>query len=392
MSGWIEVIRSRTPIGWLQLRRNRTRFLIALCGIAFADLLMFMQLGVLGAALDTSSLFHNLLQADIVLISHEARDLQNSGTIPRSRLYQAESDQGIESGSPMYIGFLDWRAPITNHRWSMMVIGTDPDVPGVLLGNVQTEKEILKQPDTVLFDRLSRGDYKQTLQLLDHGVSVKGEINRTSVYLAGTYKLGAAFGSDGSLIGSETTFLHLFPSHSQRAITLGLLRVKPGQDATTVAAALCRKMSSDVHVMTRGEFIQYARNFQAESTPIGFIFGLGTLMGFIVGMAMVYQVLSTDVADHLPEYATLKAMGFTNLYLLGIITEECLILATIGFLPGLAAGELLMMVMHIATALPTSLPPSRMLLVFALTLFLCLVSGFIAARRLRTADPAEVFA
>jgi len=392
MKRWIETFRNRTPIGWLQLRHNRTRFLIALGGIAFADLLMFMQLGVLGAALDTSSLFHNLLQADIVLISHEARDLQNSGTIPRARLYQAQSEHGIRSGSPMYIGFLDWRAPITNHRWSMMVIGTDPDDPGVLLGNLQEEKEILKQPDTVLFDRLSRGDYKQTLQLLDRGVPVKGEINRTSVYLAGTYKLGAAFGSDGSLIGSETTFLHLFPAHSQRAITLGLLRVQTGQDPALVAASLRHKMSSDVHVMTRAEFIQYARNFQAKSTPIGFIFGLGTLMGFIVGMAMVYQVLSTDVADHLPEYATLKAMGFTNSYLLGIITEECLILATIGFFPGLAAGELLMKVMHLATALPTSLPLSRMLLVFGLTLFLCLVSGFVAARRLRTADPAEVFA
>lgn len=91
-----------------------------------------------------------------MLISPEARDLQNAGTIPRARLYQAQSEIGIQSGSPMYIGFLDWRAPITNHRWSMMVICTDPDDPGVLLGNLQEEKEILKQPDTVLFDRLAR--------------------------------------------------------------------------------------------------------------------------------------------------------------------------------------------------------------------------------------------
>ena len=244
----------------------------------------------------------------------------------------------------------------------------------------------------MIFDRLSRGNFKNALLSLDAGKAVKAEIDRTTVTLAGTFKLGAAFGVDGSLIGSETSFLHLFPQHSSRAITLGLLYLQPGAEAQTVKQALQRRMSSDVRVLTRAEFIQHARDFQAKNTPVGFIFGLGTMMGFIVGLAMVYQVLSTDVGDHLAEYATFKAMGFTNSYLLGIIAEESIILAAIGFVPGLLAGEALMKIMHIATDLPTSLPLSRMILVFVLTLVLCLVSGFIAARRVRTADPAEVFA
>jgi len=204
--------------------------------------------------------------------------------------------------------------------------------------------------------------------------------------------LGAAFGLDGTLIGSETTFLHLFPTRSPKSITLGLLQVNPGQDPIAIAALLKSKMAGDVDVMTRAEFVQHAKTYQGKHTPIGFIFGLGTVMGFIVGMVMVYQVLSTDVADHLAEYATFKAMGFTNTYLVGIIVEECFILATIGFIPGLIAGEGLMKLMHIATALPTSLPFSRMVLVFLLTFVLCMASGVIASRRLRKADPAEVFA
>ena len=383
--------RNRTPVGWLQLRRNRTRMLVAVGGIAFADLLMFMQLGVFAAALDTSALFHNTLQADLVLISPEARDLQNSGTIPRSRFYQAQGEPGIAGGSAMYVGFLDWRAPLSNERRSMMVIGTDPDRPGLDVEGVQDAKQLFKQPNTMIFDRLSRGNFKSALFSLDAGKAVKAEIDRTTVMLAGTFKLGAAFGVDGSLIGSETSFLHLFPQHSSRAITLGLLYLQPGAEAQTVKQSLQRRMSSDVRVLTRAEFIQHARDFQAKNTPVGFIFGLGTVMGFIVGLAMVYQVLSTDVGDHLAEYATFKAMGFTNSYLLGIIAEESVILAAIGFVPGLLAGEALMKIMHIATDLPTSLPLSRMILVFVLTLVLCLVSGFMAARRVRTADPAEVF-
>jgi putative ABC transport system permease protein len=387
-----QTILSRTPIGWLQLRRNKARFFVALGGIAFADLLMFMQLGVLGAALDTSALLNNLLQADIVLISPEARDIQNSATIPRSRLYQAEGQPGIASGTAMYIGFLDWRSPFNAERRSMLIVGTDPDNPGVGLVDVQQQKESLKRPDTVIFDRLSRGNYPLTLKLLDHGQPVTAEIDRRTLTIIGTFRLGAAFGLDGTLIGSETTFLHLFPTRSPKSITLGLLQVSPGQNPIAVAALLKSKMVGDVDVMTRAEFVQHAKTYQGKHTPIGFIFGLGTVMGFIVGMVMVYQVLSTDVADHLAEYATFKAMGFTNAYLVGIIVEECFILATIGFVPGLIAGEGLMKLMHIATALPTSLPFSRMVLVFLLTFVLCMVSGIIASRRLRKADPAEVFA
>jgi putative ABC transport system permease protein len=383
---------SRTPIGWLQLRRNKARFFVALGGIAFADLLMFMQLGVLGAALDTSALLNNLLQADIVLISPEARDIQNSATIPRSRLYQAEGQPGIASGTAMYLGFLDWRSPFNAERRSMLIVGTDPDNPGIGLVDVQRQKESLKRPDTVIFDRLSRGNYPVTLKQLDKGQPVTAEIDRRTLTVIGTFRLGAAFGLDGTLIGSETTFLHLFPTRSPKSITLGLLRVSPGQDPIAVAALLKSKMADDVDVMTRAEFVQHAKTYQGKHTPIGFIFGLGTVMGFIVGMVMVYQVLSTDVADHLAEYATFKAMGFTNAYLVGIIVEECFILATIGFVPGLIAGEGLMKLMHIATALPTSLPFSRMVLVFLLTFVLCMVSGIIASRRLRRADPAEVFA
>ncbi len=366
--------------------------LVAVCGIAFADLLMFMQLGVFAAALDTSALFHNVLKADLILISPEARDLQNSGTIPRTRLYQAEDDGEVASGSAMYVGFLDWRAPISGERRSMMIVGTDPEKPGLAVDGVQKARELLKQPDTMIFDRLSRGNFTAALRLLDAGTPVTAEIDRRTITIADSFRLGAAFGVDGALIGSETSFLHLFPQHSARAITLGLLYLHPGADPQAAEGSLQARMSSDTRVMTRAEFIQHARDFQAKNTPVGFIFGLGTLMGFIVGLAMVYQVLSTDVADHMPEYATLKAIGFSNSYLLGIIAEESVILAAIGFIPGLVAGEVLMKIMHFATDLPTGLPPSRMVLIFLLTLFLCLGSGFLAARRIRTADPAEVFA
>lgn len=387
----LRALANRTPLGWLQLRHNRTRFIIALAGITFADLLMFMQLGVLAAALDSSALFHNQVQADIVLVSPEARDIANSGTIPRARVFQALEVPGVVEASPLYVGFLDWRTPLTGERKTMMVVGMDPNRPALDLPALTTRQSELKLPDTVLFDRLARGNFTAMLAVLDQGKPVKAEINRRTVTVTSSFSLGATFNTDGTLIGNETTFLHLFPNRDSGSVTFGLVNIAPTADRQRVVADLKRKFPDDVNVLTREEFIQNARDFQLRYTPIGFIFGLGTVMGFLVGLVMVYQILSSDVADHMSEYATFKAMGYTDLYLLGIIIEESLILACLGFIPGLISGFGIMRLIHAGTALPVSFPMTRIAGVFLLTLGMCIVSGFIAARRIRQADPAEIF-
>ncbi|HNJ41620.1 MAG TPA: FtsX-like permease family protein, partial [Acidobacteriota bacterium] len=254
-----------------------------------------------------------------------------------------------------------------------------------------TRQSELKLPDTVLFDRLARGNFTAMLAVLDQGKPVQAEINRRTVSVTSSFSLGATFNTDGTLIGNETAFLHLFPNRDSGSVTFGLVTIAPTADRQRVVADLKRKFPDDVNVLTREEFIQDARDFQLRYTPIGFIFGLGTVMGFLVGLVMVYQILSSDVADHMSEYATFKAMGYTDLYLLGIMIEESLILAGLGFIPGLISGFGIMRLIHAGTALPVSFPMTRIAGVFLLTLGMCIVSGFIAARRIRQADPAEIF-
>ena len=82
--------------------------------------------------------------------------------------------------------------------------------------------------------------------------------------------------------------------------------------------------------MPREEDLRY----QQTRRPTGIIFGFGVLIGVLVGLVIVYQVLSTDVADHLREYATFKAMGYGPGFFLGVVFEEALILGIMGFMPG----------------------------------------------------------
>jgi putative ABC transport system permease protein len=114
-------------------------------------------------------------------------------------------------------------------------------------------------------------------------------------------------------------------------------------------------------------------------------------VGFIVGIVIVYQILYADVSDHLPEYATLKAMGYTDTYLLGVLVQEALILAILGYLPAFFLSFGLYKLTFAATLLPIYMKVDRAITVFIMTVIMCSVSGAIALRKLRSADPADIF-
>jgi putative ABC transport system permease protein len=387
----IKQLQRRTPLGWLQLSHEKSRLLVALSGIAFADVLMFMQLGFEAALYDSNTRLHRSLQADIVLISPQARNLQSMSLFSRRRLYQAMDVPGVKSAEPMYVSNSIWKNPQTRRETGVLVIGFNPDKPAFDLPDVNQQLQTLKLLDNALFDRGARGQYQQAIARIDQGQILTTEIERRRIRIAGLFKVGASFGADGSLITSDQNFLRIFPRRQSSNISLGLIRVKPGYDAQQVAKALQAHLRDDVKVLTHAEFIEFENNFWRTNSPIGFIFSLGVSMGFVVGVIIVYQVLSTDVNAHIREYATFKAVGYRNYYLLSVIFEEALILALLGFIPGLAVSLGLYQVTRAATNLPMYMNLFRGIQVIFLTFIMCAISGAIATRKLQSTDPADMF-
>ena len=201
----------------------------------------------------------------------------------------------------------------------------------------------------------------------------------------------ASFAADGNLITSDSTFLRLFPERQPHEIDIGLLKLKANTDIQQVRSALQARLPKDVLVLTLDQLTTREKNYWANGSPIGFIFGIGTLIGFIVGLVIVYQILYSDVSDHLPEYATLKAMGYSDNYLVSVLVQEALILAVLGFFPGFMLSTGLYLVTKSATLLPIGMTLSRALLVLVLTIIMCTASGGVALRKLQSADPADVF-
>jgi len=381
----------KIPLAWLQLKREKTRLAVALAGIAFADILMFMQLGFRDSLYYSNVRFHTSLQGDIVLINNQSNALLSMKTFSQRRLYKALDLPGVQTVHPIYVDYTAWKNPLTGRPRNLLVIGMNPEINIFNLAGVQENLDKLKLPDVVLYDRSSRQEYGPIAAEFEQGKSVIAEVNRRKIKVGGLFTLGASFGADGNLITSDVNFLRIFPQHQRGLINIGLVRLKPGADATVVAQSLRNFLSKDIKVLTKQEFIDYERNYWASSTAIGFIFTLGTIMGFIVGTVIVYQILYTEVADHLAEYATLKAIGYTHNYLLFVILQEALILAFLGYIPGFAVTMFLYDRARLATLLPIFMSSERAIMVLILTLIMCFASGTIAVRKLQSADPADIF-
>ena len=381
----------RIPLSWLLLTRQPVRLLVALAGISFAGILMFMQLGFRDGLFDASVTVHRLFDADIVLISPRSASSVRMAGFPRRRLVQSLADPEVEGVTPVHWGLMLWRNPETRRNRAILALGFNPDDPFFNDPSLDAKTGVLKQKGRILFDQLSRPEFGPIADWYRQGRVVETEIAGNRVRVEGLVSLGTSFGADGNLLTSTETFLDLMPQKPTGAIEVGLVRLKPGADAAQVVERLKERLPDDVSVLTKQGFIDFEQNYWKSSTSIGFIFTLGAAMGFVVGCVIVYQVLYTDVGDHLPEYATLMAMGYRLSHLLGVVMREGFYLAALGYVPAYLAGQGLYLFVRDATKLPVGMDLSRALTVLTMILVMCMLSALLAMRRLIDADPAEIF-
>ena len=384
-------MRYRVPLALLQLTHNKGRFLVTLAGVTFAVILMFMQLGFQDALYEDAITIHKSLKADLILISPKSTALFGTSTFDYRRLYDALKIPGVATASPFYQGWSPWKNPQDSSSREIVVLAFDPDKPVFNLPEVERHLDMIRRRDVVLFDRLSRSEYGPVAAQLTAGKPVYTEINSRQFEVKGLFELGGGImTADGLLIRSDLNFLRIV-GRSLNQINLGLLMVKPGFAPQQVSQQLESVLPQDVTVMTKQEFFEFEQNYWKQSSPIGFVFGIGTAMGFFIGAVIVYQILYTDITNHLAEYATLKAMGYGDIYLLKVVLQEAILLAILGFIPGLIISVGLYDFTRNAARLPMATNLERIVFILSLTILMCFISGAIAMNKLRAADPADIF-
>jgi putative ABC transport system permease protein len=382
------------PLAWLQLKRQPVRYLVAVTGIGFAALLMYMQLGFQSGLLNSATTFYEALNTDLVLISPGTLNSGNFQQFPESLLFNALGVEGVKQAIPLYVANINTQKLGGVKPTSLRLIGFAPDTKVLNLPDVIAESEVLKTPGYVLFDTLGnrntgpiaaafKSQGAQTMVLSDYTKTFR---------VMGLFKLGSTFAADSNLISSDTTAIQLaFRQINLGEISLGLLRLSPDADPKAIQTFLSKSYGKELQVLTKSELIAQERDYWNTASSFGVIFGFGTIMGLLVGGVVVYQVLYTDVSDHLKEYATLKAMGFADGFILLIVIQEAFLLGISSFIPATIISTGMYAFLTSASGIRIEMTGDKTLLVGALTLGVCAASAAIAIRRLQDADPASVF-
>ncbi|MEB3266562.1 MAG: ABC transporter permease DevC [Cyanobacteriota bacterium] len=382
----------RTPVAWLQLTNNPVKMLIGVAGVGFSNLLMFFQLGLVDAMYNSQRKPIYRLEADLVMVSSRYSNLGAMQSFQRSRLYQVLGVEGVEHVSPLRLARASWITPATRKSFDVYVYGVNLSLPSLNFPELEAERSRLQVLGTALFDRNSKAQYGEVAA----GVAAKGlfpvEINGLQTRVIGTFAMGSTFAADANLITGESTFLYLFPKVDRRLIELGLIRLRPGASVLQAKREMAAIVGQrDVQVITRDELADLELTYWKRNSSVGFIFSLGVLVGFIVGSIIVYQILYGEVMNSLPQYATLKAMGYRDPFVIAIVIQQSALLAAIGFVPGLLLSAGLYQLLASVTKLTIFMTLNRALLVLLLTFVMCVGSGTLATRKLVQLDPADIF-
>ena len=392
---------ARKPLGWAQLTHRKVRLLVAMTGVAFSNILIFTQLGLRAMLFDGVTLVPDNLDGDLFLVSAYAPNI-DLGRFPKVYLYQADAVEGIASARPLYIEFSNWVNPEDLNRPNgvesgfqlfpnqVKILAFNPTQPVLAIPEVNQQLDRLSGPGAVLYDRLGQEKLGPIVEQFQQQGLVSTLMSNQRVYVTGLFSLGSTLFDNGHVVMSDWSYAQWYGQQSLERVNVGCLTLVPGADLEQIRQQLRAALPDSIRILTQLELAEAEQAFRA-SLPNGKVLNFGAMMGFVVGIVIVYQVLYTDVSEHLPEYATLKAMGYSDGTLLAVILQEALILAVLGFLPGYVASYGVYQLLVQITRVPLTMKTAVAMQVFVLTVVMCAVSGAIAMNKLRAADPAEVF-
>lgn len=386
----------KTPIAWLQLKYQKAQTIAALVGIAFITILLFMQIGFRAGFLGTLVDVPNLLRGDLVMLDSSAVSVLRPPAFSQHRLYQALAYDEVDNISPVYNASVAMRDNQGKPRLmrKIQVFGFPLAHPPFEIGAVDTQLEKLKRTKVFLLDEKSRPEFRSLIdQVATEGkrqIEIRAAGNQTRISLEGIFPLGANTSANSHMMTSDTTFFQVF-GRDRGQINIGLIYLKPDTDVGAFVEKIRNDLPDDVMVLDKRELISDEEYFYEFKTPIGAIFRFGLGAAIVVGIVILYQILFQLITKYLRDYATLKAIGFSHQMLRSIVLREALILAVMGFLPGFAISLYMYDLLTQVTSLRFTMTSEVAVSVLVAICMICLISAMLAIRKLREADPADLF-
>jgi putative ABC transport system permease protein len=401
-----------------------TRTLAAVAGMALAVVMVLLQLGFLEAVRITAALNYDQLDFDVAVVSAEFEQFYGPGQFPAARLTQARSLPEVTAARPLYTRMCLWRCPsyppatgrgpaaedgaTSSHnalmRWwlgarrprplqrrALLVLGVDPDrnpFRDPIRSQIAAAGSRLREADQVLLNDRSNPDFGW-----EQWPEFTGwELGNRRVDVIGPFSLTRSFGADAAVACVDTNFARaLGLSSLDGAVNFGLITLLPGSDPEECAARLTRALPHDVRVLSRRALYRLESDYWVGQTATGKIFSFGVFLTMVVAAVVVHQVLAGDIRDHLPEYATLKAMGYGDGDLARVIQAQAGLYAAACYLPAVLLAAVVYRATDRLANIPMVLTGANLLTALVVTAITSQVAGALTVRKLRLADPADLF-
>ncbi|EMI40462.1 FtsX-like permease family protein [Rhodopirellula sp. SWK7] len=384
----------RTPLAWKNLVNEPRRLFLAAAGVGFAAVLMFTQNGFRNALLDSPVQLIELMECDLVAISPARYMLPVDQRFPKDLLRRAMSDPAVSEVEPLLIELWLAQVRVAGKKSRPIRVVSVPDPGWLKIRGLSEVRHKLQPPGATLIDSKTRSEYgfaNDDAELASQVIELAGK----RIHVVGSVTIGTDFANEGTLMVQEREFAEYFPIRGNgrplEVVDVGMIRIHEGEDPAKVAARLTELAPRMWRVLSREDLQRQETDFWEGQTPVGKIFSIGTVMGFVVGVIICYQILFTSLQDAMPEFATLKAMGYPNRYFIGLVAQQSVYLSLFGFIPAVIVTWGLFWGLEHFSGLPMRLTIPRGLLVLGLTTSMCLISGLLALRKLLRADPASLF-
>lgn len=371
-------------VAWANLRQRPTRSMMAMIGIAFSIFLMFLQLGFLDSARRVSTQIFEFFEFDLAVVARDYQFLYSTPPFDRIRLTQLATSGDVTATFNLNIAGAHWLDPRSEYRSSLLLIGIEAKPGFIAEPALRRGLAALDGDRVILADAFSHADYG------DVGVGAKARIAGHEVVVAGQYALGPFFYADGSAIALDSAFARL-TGRGARQISFGLVQLRPGLKPAEAARTLAASLPNDVTVLTKDELIAQEQAYFVSVKPVGMMFRSGVVIALIVGVVILFQVLSTEINNHLKEYATMKAIGFGRSFVYGLGLLQTVLFGLLAFLAAVPISHVVFAQVREASHLPMAINPPLLLSVLALTLAMSAASALITLHRVRRADPAALF-
>jgi putative ABC transport system permease protein len=364
--------------------------------VAFAAILIFMELGFLNALLESTVQLLRKLNGDLIVISTVRYALPANERFDSRRLQELKGRDGVRAVYPVYMETVTaLLRPRHSRAYPIRVLGFPEHEPVFGLLPLAATAPKLLHPHTALADVASRSKYGIPTSTSQLG-AYRAELSGQRIEVVGHFRLGVDFATEGNLLMTANNFAAYFPQRAPgrdplSVVDLGVIQLMPGADLRTTQKSLQAALPDDVQILTRQELIDREREFWSTQAPVGYIFLVGASMGFIVGVIICYQVISTNISDYMDEFATLKAMGYTHTYFLRLMLFQSFYLSLIGFVPAVLLSYLCFSLLSMVTGLTMELTIGLAMLVLGTTVVMCIASGLLALRKLAVLDPADLF-